>query len=195
MNTTAASVAPPELVQTPAQLKQRLWADPTVTVYAVAMAARLPDLPARLAAAVQGRELADYDCLWPGAVPAARQREAPYLLTLQRVSPFTDWLLFEAAAGLGPWGVVVRSPVARLTLRSHLRQLLRARLLDGSVVPLDWMDPEVLPLLLPHFDAAGLQAFAGPVTDWVLPLAGGWPWSRLVMGRLEQQRWRLPAVA
>lgn len=192
MNATAAPVAPPELIQTPAQLRQRLWADPAVTVYAVAMGTRLPELPARLATAQQRRELTDHDCLWPGAVPPARQREAPYLLTLQRDAAFSDWLLFEAAASLAPWGVVLRAPVGRLALRSHLRQLLRARLLDGSVVPLDWMDPEVLPLLLPLFDAAGLQAFAGPVTDWVLPLAGAWPWSRQVMGRLEQQLWRLP---
>lgn len=181
----------PELLQTPPQLRQRLWAETASTVYAVALASRLPGLPERLEASLRQRELADYDCLWPGALSPARQREAPYLMQLLPESAFTDWLLFQAEAGFGAWGVVLRSPAGRLALRSHLRQLLKARLLDGSVVVLDWMDPEVLALLLPRFDAAGLLDFAGPVTDWLMPGAGHWQWARTLAGRLEQQVLRL----
>jgi Domain of unknown function (DUF4123) len=181
----------PELIQTAPQFRQRLWADAASTVYAVALGSRFPGLPERLEAALRARELADYDCLWPGAIAPARQREAPYLMQLQPQSAFSDWLLFEAAAGFGSWGVVLRAPVGRLVLRSHLRQLLRARLLDGSVVALDWMDPEVLALLLPRFDPAGLLAFAGPVTDWLMPGSGQWQWSRTAAGRLDQQLLRL----
>lgn len=195
MSPVASPTAPAELLQTPAQLKQRLWADAATSVYAVALAGRFPDLPGRLEAALRARELADYDCLLPGAIAPNLRREAPYLMHLQRDGAFTDWLLFEAAAGLGPWGVLLRAPVGRLALRSHLRPLLRARLLGGAVVNLDWMDPEVLALLLPRFDAAGLRDFAGPVSDWVLPQPAAWQWARAVLGRLDLQLLRLPQAA
>jgi hypothetical protein len=194
--------APPSAVDTapspalsPAQLKSQLWADDRVEVFAVVMGSRVPDLRARLSAALSARELQDFDCLRPGALPPAQQREAPYLVWLQRKSPFTDWLLFEAAAGLGEWGVVVISASPLLALRSHLRGLLAARVPTGQTISLQWMDPVILQALLPLFDAAGLVSFMGPVQ--ALVVAGDRLWTRVGVstGRLESHRLTVAAFA
>lgn len=180
-----------ELVQTPAQLQQRLWADPAVQVYAVAMAHRFPDLPDRLAAALARRELVDADCLWPGAQSSAQRQQAPYLLQLKQASAFTHWLLFQACEDHGGWGVLLRGAPGRLAMRGHLRQLSAVRLPDGGVASVDWMDPEVLALLLPRFDSPTLVDFCGPVTDWILPSVDAWQWVRTSHGRLSTQLLRL----
>ena len=168
--------------QAPAQLKSRLWADPSQQVYAVIMGSRVPTLPARLAEA----DVADYDCLIPGALDPAQALNAPYFVHLQAESAFTDWLLFEAGASLGEWGVVAISGAPRLALRTHWRGLLQAQLPEGQSIALDWMDPEILWALLPLFDTAGLARFFGPVTTLVQPGAQDWRHARLDPGGLQQ---------
>ena len=112
----------------------------------------------------------------------------PYLACLQRESAFTDWLLFEAAAGLGDWGVLVRSPASLLALRSHLRSLLAAQLPGGPTIPFDWMDPVLLQAVLPLFDAAALGGLFGPVQALVIPGAEAWITLRADLGQLAVQR-------
>jgi hypothetical protein len=177
--TTAAALAP-------AQLKSQLWADPAQTVYAVPMGTRLQGLPARLAAELAGNGIEDYDCLLPGALLASQQAEAPYLVRLRRDTAFGDWLLFEAAATLGEWGVVVTSTLRMTALRSHLRSLRVANLPSGGTVTLDWMDPAVLRLLLPLFDAGTLARILGPIGTLVMPGDGRWTVVRAPLGRLDQ---------
>ena len=184
MNPTPA-VMPTEPARSPAalsaaQLKDQLWADDAQQLFAVVMGTRVPDLPARLARA----ELIDWDCLLPGALAAHEQADAPYLVQLKRESAFTDWLLFEASASLGDWGVLVSSAARRLTLRSHLRSLLQARLPDGRPIALDWMDPAVLQLLLPLFDAVGLSHFFGPVGSVSVAGADTWFTASVNLGQL-----------
>jgi hypothetical protein len=166
-----------------AQHKAGLWADDSLQVYAVMMGSRIPDLPALLAAA----DLGDFDCLLPGALAPEVQRNAPYLARLKRDSAFTDWLLFEAAAGLGDWGVLVRSPAKLLALRGHLRGLLRAQIPGGQAIALDWMDPLILQALLPLFGPAELAAFMGPLQSLVIPNASVWTAAHFNLGQLEMR--------
>lgn len=168
----------------PAQHKAQLWADARLSVYAVMMGTRIPDLPARLAKELDARQLDDFDCLRPGALPPAEQRNAPYVARLFRESAFTDWLLFEAAAGLGEWGVIVTTPAKLMPLRTHLRNLLVAQIPGGLSIPLDWMDATLLRALLPLFDPAGLTAFMGPLETLVIPGAELWSTARASLGRL-----------
>lgn len=172
---------------TPEQLKAQLWADARRQVHAVAMASRIPDLGDRLAAA----DVIDYDCLLPGALSPDEQRRAPYMVHLAERSSFTDWLLFEAVAGLGEWGVVVLSDAPRLPLRAHLRSLLQATLPDGQRIDLEWMDPAVLDVLLPLFDATGLHDFMGPMQSLVVPRADDWSTVEISAGQLQRRRARL----
>lgn len=185
MTETAPTLQP---ALAPAQLKAQLWADASLQVYAVLMGARIPDLLARLA----GADVVDHDCLLPGALEPELQARAPYLVQLKREAEFTDWLLFQASAGLGDWGVVVQSPAKRLVLRGHLRGLLQARLPEGQRIDLDWMDAPILQALLPLFDAAGLAAFMGPVQSLVLAGEQQWTMADYALGQLQ---WRSVPLA
>lgn len=168
----------------PAQLKASLWADERLRVHAVVMGSRVPDLPARLAAA----EGLLHECLLPGALDPALRRQAPHLLTLAPDSPFSDWLLFEAAKGLGDWGVLVLSAQLRLTVRQHLRSLLKVVLPQGLRVDLDWMDPAVLDCLLTAADPDACQAVFGPVQAFVAPAPGEWRRYEAPLGSLRVTR-------
>ena len=186
----ASTPATDDTVLAPAQLKAALWADPRRSVHAVAMGARIPDLAARLAAA----NVVDHECLRPGALTPQEQRAAAYMVPLERDAAITHWLLCEAAAGLGDWGVVVLSSAPRLALRSHLRALTRARLPDGRAIDLDWMDPAVIDAVLPLCDPAGLEAFMGPMQQIVVPRADGITTAERALGRLQWRRARLAAT-
>lgn len=168
----------------PAQLKARLWADEAQQVYALPMGSRIPGLRERLAAA----DLVDWDCLVPGALPAAEAARAPYLVQLKRESALTDWLLFEAQAALGDWGLIGLAPEPRLVMRSHWRSLLKARQPDGAEIDLEWMDPQILARLLPLFDPSGLQHFMGPARALVVTGAQSWSTAQVQMGKLDWQQ-------
>jgi hypothetical protein len=158
-----------------------LWADGGLQVYAVAMGSRIPDLAVTLAAA----DVLDFDCLLPGALSDEAQRSAPYLVLLKPESAFTDWLLFEAAAGLGEWGVLALSGTKMMALRGHLRGLQNAQTPTGLTFRLDWMDPTILQALLPLFDAAALKAFMGPLHALVIPGPSAWVTASLTAGNVE----------
>jgi hypothetical protein len=181
----ASTPALPSLA--PAQHKAQLWADGERHVYAVVMGSRVPDLGVRLGTAT----VIDYDCLVPGALAPDKQASSPYLVQLKRESEFTDWLLFEACGSFGDWGVLALSPARRLVVRAHLRELLQARLPEGAIIDLDWMDPAVLQAILPLFDAAGLSAFMGPVQSLVIAGAAQWTSADFALGQLQ---WRTVAL-
>lgn len=165
------------------QHKAGLWAQADQQVFAVVMGERVPGLPARLADA----DVADFDCLLPGALELETALGAPYLVQLRSTSEFTDWLLFEASKTLGEWGVLVRSPARLIVLRNHLRGLLQAVLPGGQRIRLDWMDPAVMRAVLPLAGPSELTAFFGPVRSLVVPGADLWQHADLQMGRLVQR--------
>ena len=141
-----------------AQQRELLWADPSRRVYALLLGARLPGLRERLAQ----EDVDDWDGLWTGELDADERAAAPALVTLKRESPFTDWLLGEAAAGFAGWGALAVSKLPFLAMRSHGRALCRATLPNGQSIRIDWMDPEVLEALLPVAGADTLQrVYAG----------------------------------
>jgi hypothetical protein len=173
----------PPPAQSPSQLRAMLWADDRQAVHAVVMGSRVPGLEARLAAA----GIVDHECLRPGALSPEEAQQAAYMVPLPRDAAFSDWLLFKAAAGLGDWGVVVRSAVPRLAIRSHLRSLSEACLPGGQPIEIDWMDPEVALAILPLCDPASLDAFMGPLQAIVLPRASGWTTLDVELGRLRMR--------
>jgi hypothetical protein len=178
-----------DTVLAPAQVKAGLWADARRQVYAVVMGSRVSDLPTRLATA----QVIDHDCLLPGALSPEEEQQASYMVQLDAASPFTDWLLFEAAQGLGDWGMLALSDAPRLALRAHLRSLRQASLPDGRTIELEWMDPAILQILLPRFDRAGLSAFMGPMQSLALPRAAEWESAEYSAGQLQWRRVRVAA--
>ncbi len=182
----AAATTPAPLSQ--AQLKAGLWADSALQVYALLLGRRVPDLATRLAAADAARALGSYDCLWPGALTPEQRRQAPYLVALRQDSPFTDWLLQQAAADFGEWGVLMRSDAGFLAMRSHCRALCKARLGSGEEIALDWMDPPVLRALLPLASADQVAQILAPLQALVLVGTEAWTLCAQQAGRLSMAR-------
>lgn len=166
-----------------AQHKSALWADGSMQIYAVMMGTRIPDLATTLADA----DVADFDCLLPGALSAQAQRDAPYLALLKPDSAFTDWLLFEAAQRLGDWGVLARSAGKLMALRGHMRGLLAVQTPAGQHIALEWMDPTILLALLPLFESMELANFMGPMQSLVVPQASIWTSADFVQGKLQRR--------
>lgn len=181
------SAAPAALA--PSQHKAGLWADDRLQAHAVVMGERINDLPALLAQA----DVVNFDCLVPGALPARAQRRAAYMVQLKRESPFTDWLLFKAAAAFGPWGVVVRTRSPFTPLRTHLRFLTRAATPEGEEIPLAWMDPEVIEALLPIAPPDQLARFFGPLQSITIVGSDAWTTFDGLPGPLESRR--VPVLA
>lgn len=171
-----------------AQLKAALWADTSLQVYALVLGRNVPELPRALADADAARTLDSYDCLWPGALAPQRRLQAPYLVALRQDSPFTDWLLQQAAADFGEWGVLMRSSARFLALRSHCRALCKARLSGGQEIALDWMDPPVLRALLALASADQVEQMLAPLQALVLVGTDAWTLCAQQSGRLSMTR-------
>ena len=150
--------APPPGALSLAQQRESLWGDAAQRVYALMVAAKVPGLRQRLA---QGG-VDDWDGLWTGELDADERAAAPLLVTLRRESPFTDWLLGEAAASFAGWGAVAQSRLPFLAMRAHGRALCKALLPNGQAIRVNWMDPDVMEALLPVASPEQLQrAYAG----------------------------------
>jgi hypothetical protein len=178
------AAAPSAAALSAAQLLSGLWADERLKVYALVLGTRVGDLAARLA---QDGKL-PYHCLVPGALDAARRQRAPYLVELKPASPFSRWLLLDAAAGLGEWGVVARSAARLIEVRSHARALRQAVGPEQPLFRLDWMDPPVLDLLLASATPDQLPGVFGPLESLTVVAPGQWREYRVEAGRLQFRR-------
>jgi Domain of unknown function (DUF4123) len=167
--------------QSQAQLVSGLWSDARQRVCALVLGARIPDLTQRLA---QAREL-DYHCLVPGALGPTQKVRAPYLVELKEASPFSRWLLLDAAAGFGDWGVLARTPARLLEVRSHTRSLRQVVSAEQHAFRVDWMDPPVLDLLLSAATPDQLPLIFGPLESLTVASAQRWREYRIEAGRLQ----------
>ena len=136
---------PPLNMLSAEQQRESLWGDAQQRVYAMIVTARVTGLRERLAQA----DVDDWDGLWTGELDADERAAAPLLVTLRRESPFTDWLLFEAAASFAGWGVIAQSRLPFLAMRTRARALCKAQLPNGQAIRIDWMDPDLIEALLP----------------------------------------------
>ncbi len=178
MNATAT---PASAALSPAQLYSGLWSDARLGVYAMILGARIPDLNERLAKA---RSL-QYHCLVPGALGPAQRVRAPYLVELQSTSDFARWLLLEAAAGFGEWGVVARSSARLLEVRSHARGLRQVVSPEQQAFKVDWMDPPVLDILLGSATPDQLPLIFGRFESLTVATPQRWREYRIEAGRLQ----------
>lgn len=176
------------------QWREALWADPRQRVYAVLMGTRVTDLSARLSA----DEIEDWDRLWPGQLDSGGRAEAPVVASLRpprpdAPAPFVDWLLSAAAREFGHWGALVRSRAGFLPVRRQARSLCEARLPDGDTIRLDWMDPEVMQVILPVAPPDQLQQVFTVFDDVWTPAPDRWTCWTLTAGRLGQRSLALAA--
>jgi hypothetical protein len=145
-----------------AQQRESLWADAQQRVYALMVASKVPGLRERLAHG----GVDDWDGLWTGELDADERAAAPLLVTLRRVSSFTDWLLGEAGGSFAGWGAIAQSRLPFLAMRAHSRVLCKAQLPNGQAIRVNWMDPEVMEALLPVASPEQLQRVYRGSTSW-----------------------------
>lgn len=168
--------------QSYSHLKSKLWADPGARVHAVIRGAAVPGLAARL----QEADVADWDCLWRGALTPGQAAIAPYVAELQPEGIFTDWLLRQAGQACPDWGVLAVGPVSLMQMREHARGLMQVVLPDGSVRRWQWFDPVLWAGLLPQMDAGQIDRAYGPLTDWVVIGPRSWRWLTASAGQVVE---------
>lgn len=172
----------PMVMRSLAQQREALWADARQRVYAALAGGRIADLRDRLASA----DVDDWDVLWTGELDPAERAAAPLLVTLRRVSAFTDWLLADAARDFGAWGALLLSPAPFLVVRERGRALCRAQLPNGQSIRVDWMDPQVLEVLLTAASPDQLQRAFASIDALVSLAPDRWTRWSAPLGRLSR---------
>ena len=100
-------------------------------------------------------------CLYVGDKALELATVAPYLLSLKREDPFTQWLM---NTGWGKsWGIFLRSSASLKDLHRHFRKFLMVYDQKGIPSYFRFYDPRVLRVYLPSCNASELQVLFGPV--------------------------------
>jgi len=137
-------------------LAKALFADPAAHVYAVLDGAAIPGL---LAKAQECH--VEPVCLYRGKLTTVLAAAAPYQVTLERGSPFMNWLFQE---GWGKhWGVFAVSRTDWRPMREHLCSLTQVYDPDYQPIYFRYYDPRVLRVYLPTCDAGELRTVFGPI--------------------------------
>lgn len=112
-----------------------------------------------------------YTCLYTGKLPEVLLEAAPYLVKLEKGSPFTEQLLSE---GWGDhWGIFVLANSTLEELRRHFKRLLRVKDPEGKTLIFRFYDPRVLRVFLPTCESGELAMMFGPALMFVQPGEAG----------------------
>lgn len=134
----------------------RLFGDPALSTFAILDGANIPELLPKLA-----EESPEHICLYRGELEPDLAECAPYLVRLERDSPFTRWLVSE---GWGNnWGIFASTATDLQTLRRHFRGFLLVMSPEGKRLYFRYYDPRVLRSFLPTCTPRQLAEFFGPV--------------------------------
>lgn len=166
-----------------AQLQASVWARDGGRVHAVIDGSLVPGLPARL----QEADTMGWDCLQRGALSPEGAAQAAYIVELVRESPFTTWLLTEAAQSFAGWGVLALSTRPLLAMREWSRDLAEVRLPDGRRRPWRWWDHGLLDTLLPTLQPGQVDAFFAHDVQVVAIQAERWVWWQRLAGVVDRQ--------
>lgn len=143
------------------RLKEILFADSDLNVFAILDGASIPDLLDRLAG-----DKPEYICLYRGELDEDLSAAAPYLVLLLRDSAFTDWLLRE---GWGNhWGIFATANADMKTVRKHCRRLLIVRSPDGDTLYFRYYDPRVWISFLPIMSKEHCEVVYGNIVDYIV---------------------------
>jgi Domain of unknown function (DUF4123) len=138
-----------------------LFGKEDTTTFAILDGASAPDLVKKLY-----EHEPEYCCLYRGELEPDIATVAPYLVRLEPGAPFAEVVLGE---GWGAhWGIFIVSTANLRTLRNHFREFHTVELPDRRTVLFRYYDPRVLRSFLPACNSAELNAFFGPVQNFVV---------------------------
>jgi len=144
-------------------VQEKLFSQPGTNVYTVLDGASVPDLPQ-----VLWEHEPEHVCLYRGELEPDLAETAPYLVKLERQSPFTWWVLSE---GWGShWGIFAITPaeVDLRTLRQHFRRFLMVYDPDQELIYFRYYDPRVLRVYLPTCNVEEMEIVFGPIDSYML---------------------------
>lgn len=148
-----------------AAIIEKLWApeEEESSVYAILDGARDPEIV--LTIRDRGRRAA---CLYSGPLSDQLERAAPWLILLDRESPFTHRLL-ESCWGES-WGIfaVVSGTATFPQVRKHFRRFLRVQDHEGKLMLFRYYDPRVFRLYLPTCNEDESEFVFGPVSRFLM---------------------------
>jgi hypothetical protein len=129
-------------------------------VYAILDGASIPELLDKLYADPPPA----FECLFPGDLEPDMAEVAPYVVLLERDSPFFKWV----TSGWGKhWGVFLKTAAKMRPVRNHLQDLVIAYS-DGKPMRFRYYDPRVLRAYLPNCDAKELRRMFGPLQVFLM---------------------------
>jgi hypothetical protein len=136
-------------------VRERIFSDPRVNVYAVLDGASVPGLLQKLFPSS-----AKYACVFPGDLEPDMAEVAPYLVRLDADGDFARWVLTE---GWGKhWGIFAVSSADLRTMRGHFRGLVNVYDEEGKPLIFRYYDPRVFREFLPTCTSTELQEIFGP---------------------------------
>jgi len=142
-------------------LRNRLFADPQMGVYAVIDGASAPGLQSRIY-----NDECEYRCLFTGNLVPDLMEAAPYVVKLERESSFTDWILND---GWGEhWGIFAVSKMDIREIRQHLRSFLRVESPEGNNLVFRFYDPRVFRVFIPTCDESQLKIIFSEIEYFLL---------------------------
>jgi hypothetical protein len=142
------------------KIHRELFSIPKTQVYAVLDGASIKNLLLHL-----DEHEPDYFCLYQGDLPHDVEEAAPYLVQLEKDSPFTQWVI-EKGWG-NHWGIFAVARENIKTMRKHFRTLVMIKDPDGKRVFFRFYDPRVFNIFLPTCTEDELTEIFGPVLCYI----------------------------
>ncbi len=142
------------------KIHQELFSIPRTRVYAILDGASINNLLL---------SLDEHDpmcfCLYQGQLPHDVEEVAPYLVLLEKDSPFTQWVIEE---GWGNhWGIFAVAKEKIIEMRKHFRSLVTVKDPEGTRLFFRFYDPRVFKTFLPTCNEGELKAVFGPVSCFI----------------------------
>jgi hypothetical protein len=143
------------------ELKQGLFSDDELNVYAIIDGASAPALQDRIY-----DDEPQYRCLFTGNLAPDLLEVAPFVVKLDEGTEFADWVISE---GWGKhWGIFAVTAMTIQEMRKHLRTFLTVESPEGKSLMFRFYDPRVFRVFLPTCDDDQLSAIFGDIESFLL---------------------------
>lgn len=142
-------------------VRDHLFKDDDLSVFAVLDGASIPDLLERLY-----EQQPEHVCLYRGELEPDMAEVAPYLVRLEPDSDFIDWII-ERGWGRH-WGIFALSGESLSAMRRHFRAFLIVYSPEDKPVYFRYYDPRAMRVYLPTCNAEELAKIFGPIEEFLL---------------------------
>jgi len=142
-------------------IREKLFRDESVTLWAVFDGASVPDLR---------QQISDHEpehaCLFTGELKPDMQEVAPYMVKLDPKGALTDWVIEK---GWGQhWCIFAEATDDFVSMRNHFRSFVTVHDPAGKPMYFRFYDPRVMRVFLPTCNSDELRQIFGPVQSYMM---------------------------